>query len=148
MPKSKCGYKFIDHTADVEFEASGKTIIEAVSNSILAMSETSADLKTLKNSGARDYIIHIHLKSDNLTNFVWRILQQILSEAESRDLFCYSIKSIEIKILDDTYSIIATIRCKIKSEKYSLLEVKGVSRYNLSVVHKQKLFKIHIVLDV
>ncbi len=142
------GYKFINHIADVEFVATGKEITEAISNSILAMSETSANIKALKNSRLPDHIIHIQSKSDNLTDLAWNILQLILSETESRNIFCYSIKSIGVEKLNGIFIVTTTLKCKKKSEKYYLLEVKGVSRYGISMVHKEGMFKIHIVLDV
>ena len=43
MPK----YKFFDHTADVLFEAYGKTLSELFTNAALALQEIQVDIKTV-----------------------------------------------------------------------------------------------------
>ena len=41
-------YKFLEHTADIMFEAYGKTLNELFENSALAIFESTANIKTVK----------------------------------------------------------------------------------------------------
>ena len=44
------GYEFVDHTADVEFVAYGKTLEELFKNALLAQFDTIADIRKLAKS--------------------------------------------------------------------------------------------------
>ena len=48
MNNKKAGYKFIDHTADVMFEAYGSDLNELFENSGLALQELQVELKNVK----------------------------------------------------------------------------------------------------
>lgn len=142
------GYRFVNHTADVEFIAVGATVKEALSNSILALFDTSFDIRAAKREKSRDYVVKIKSKSDNLPDLVWYTLQNSLSNAEARNLFCYSVRFLDVVSSDGGYAAKAELLCRRKSEDLSKMEVKAVSRYNLSAGKRNGRFEIRVVLDV
>ncbi len=142
------GYRFINHTADVEFIATGATAGAALSNSLLALFGTSFDINAARMQRSRDYVVRIDLRSEKLSDLAWYVLQAALSNAEARDLFCYSVRSMSVRSIDGEYRARAELLCKRKVEGLARLEVKAVSRYNLSAARRNGRFEIRVVLDV
>ncbi|MCS7144346.1 MAG: archease [Archaeoglobaceae archaeon] len=62
-------YKFIDHTADIAFEAYGKNLEELMENSALAFYEAFVDKKKLKGSEKRT--IEVEADEDDLLLYRW-----------------------------------------------------------------------------
>ncbi|MEK6826460.1 MAG: archease, partial [Nanoarchaeota archaeon] len=73
-------YKFFDHTADVMFEAYGKTLNELFENAALATQETQVDLKDVKGKIKRK----INLKNKSIEMLLFDFLQELIFLKDSQ----------------------------------------------------------------
>ena len=64
-------YKFIEHTADIQFQAFGKTLEETFGNAAVAMTKSITDDEILKNI-KREVIVSGHDRESLLYNFLER----------------------------------------------------------------------------
>ncbi len=142
------GYSFRNHTADVELVAHGKTIEEAFKNAVLAMFETSADISALERDRLTGRTLKISDSAASLEDLIWVTLQDILSLADSNGVYGYKVDKMEITGKDGSYKVHSEFCAKGQDPKYSIIYVKGVSRYRLMAVKKGKEFRISAVLDV
>lgn len=142
------GYRFVSHTAETEFVASGRRIGDAIRNSLLALFYTISDIKGVERSPERIKTLKLRVSSDNLEDAVWSILQRVLSEAEAEDLFCYSVDGVDVRESRSGITIYVEVLGKRKREQDARVEVKAVSRYNLYVKRSGSAFRIGAVLDV
>jgi SHS2 domain-containing protein len=142
------GYKFFDHTADVEFEAEGYTIEEVFLNSLYALFDTQANIKMLKKSNSKPYAVSIKEKSSDIEELLWNFLQSTLSKCEARNLFGYASNRLKIRQVGKNYLLQAKILAKKKCSECAKLEVKGIAKYSLKVEHKSNKFTSHVIVDV
>ena len=144
----KRGYSFRNHTADVELVAHGKTIGGAFKNAMLAMFETSADISALGKAKSAGRVLKINDSAGSLGDLLWVTLQDTLSLADSNRVYGYKVDKMEITGKEGSYKVHSGFRAREQDPKYSIIYVKGVSRYRLKVVKKGKEFRISAVLDV
>ncbi len=140
-------FRFVDHTADVEFIAYGKNEDELFSNALLAIFETVADTAALSRSDGRKLRVTVKEKADSLEDLLWYTLQHTLSITESRRVFAYEVDRIEVKEENGSFSCDAKIYAKEKKNEYSKLAVKGVSKYGMEI-KKGKEMEAKVVVDV
>jgi SHS2 domain-containing protein len=145
---AKEGYRFVEHTADVEYIASGMDAESCFSNALMAMFDTISYTKKVSSSRSKSVTIAVKDKAKNIEDLLWYALQDTLSISESKALFAYAIKNIKIVEGKSGYSIKLQIYAKQKEDRMSKLDVKGVSRYNLGVKVTKKGMKATVVLDV
>ncbi len=141
------GYSFVNHTADVELVARGKSLNEAFKNAVLALFDTSADISKVKKSKGKIKVIKIKEKSDKLEDLLWSTLQDALSNADSMGVYGYAVKKMRISHADE-YKLYCESEAKEQDPKLSVIYVKGVSRYDLKVTKEKSGFKATAVLDV
>ncbi|MDE1856583.1 MAG: archease [Candidatus Micrarchaeota archaeon] len=142
-------YRYVDHTADIEFIASGRTIESAVNSAILAMADTTADVKAVARSAGKSYTFTVSEKAVTIEDMVWEVLQQILSVADFKDLFVY--KASRLKFSDGKkgpYRFSAKLYGKKRNPRFSRMDIKGVSKFDLSVRKPAGRFRISVVVDV
>ena len=147
MAKRK-GYEFRSHTADVELAARGKTIEEAFSNAVLAMFDTSADIAALEKSKGKAKRLKVRGRAATLEDLLWAILQDILSLADAEGVYGYKVRTIKIAGEEGSYKADLEFLAKEQDQKYSVIYVKGVSRYRLRAAKKGNGFIAGAVLDV
>ncbi len=140
-------FEFFDHTADVEFAAYGKDLESLFKNALLCMFGVIAKIGTLKRSCVAAIEIPIDDSADTIEDLLWYTLQDALSAAEAKRAFCYEIRNIKITCAK-RYSVSAAIMCREKSDIAYKLEVKGVSRYNMSISKSGNIYKARVILDV
>ena len=135
-------YEFLDHTADVKFEASGKTLEEAFSSSLDALKETiSGDIFIVPQIDKE-----MSITGSDLNNLLYKFLEEFLFLLDSEDFLVSKIKKIEIN--EEECSLKATIAGD-KAENYNFTnDVKAVT-YNEMVVRKDANgWIVEVVLDV
>ncbi|MDE1865531.1 MAG: archease [Candidatus Micrarchaeota archaeon] len=140
-------FRFVDHTADVEFIAYGKDLEELFSNALQALFETMADTKALKRSKVVGSVIIIDEAVGKSDEVLWRTLQDTLSTAESMGVFAYAVASLRVGKEKSRISCFAKILAKEKKDKYSKLPVKGVAKYELGIKDGTPM-EARVVLDV
>ncbi len=142
------GFRFVSHTAEAEFIASGRNAGEAVRNSLIALFYTISDISSVERGPERPRLLKLKVSSDNMADAVWGILQRVLSEAEAEDIFCYSVKRVSVTRSRLRITVSVEVLGKRKREQDARVEVKAVSRYNLSVKASGSIVRIRAVLDV
>ncbi|HDK42597.1 MAG TPA: archease [Candidatus Pacearchaeota archaeon] len=84
-------YIFLPHTADVKFQASGKTIEEAFENSALALKERMCNAKIKAKIEKK-----IEISGRDFENLLYNFLEEFLYLLDAEDFITSKIKSIKI----------------------------------------------------
>lgn len=134
-------FKFLEHTADVKFQAYGKTLNEVFKNSAYALKETIYEDK-IKEKIKKV----IEIKGSDLENLLYKFLEELLILFDSESFILSKIE--EIKINKKTFELKAKI-IGDKTKNYKInLGIKAVT-YNEMFVKKQKNKLVsQVVLDV
>jgi SHS2 domain-containing protein len=141
------GYRYISHTADVEFLAYGKTLEESFHNGLLALFETIAYTKKVSASKDPALTFAMKVKADTIEKLLWYTLQDAISILDSKSLFAYKVSGLKIRKAKG-YTLTAKVHAKRRRDEDSKLEIKGVSMYELKVEHKKSGFVSRAVVDV
>ncbi len=149
-------YEYVDHTADIEFNAFGGSAEEAFKNSALALFDIISDIKKVKTEKSRTYKIIIKEEAYTLENLLWQFLQSCLSILDAKDRFGFDIYLLKIKIIpgrNTKYALSSVVLSKKRTGQYFKLEVKGISKYALKVSNKKKtaktnFFSTTVVVDI
>ncbi|MCL5117379.1 MAG: archease [Candidatus Marsarchaeota archaeon] len=149
-------YEYVDHTADIEFNAFGGSVEEAFKNSALALFDIISDIKKVKAEETRTYKIAIKEDADTLENLLWQFLQSCLSILDAKDRFGFDVHLLKIKVIpgrNKKYTLSSVVLSKKRTETYFKLEAKGVSKYALKVSEDKKeknknFFSTTVVVDI
>jgi len=135
-------YKFLEHTADVKFQAQGETLEQAFIQSALALKETIAGKTKIKQNIKKQ----IKIKAKDKESFLYNFLEEFLFLLDAED-FIFS-KISKIKIDEKNNELKAeVIGDKASDYKFSN-DVKAIT-YNQMFVKKQKnKYIVQVVLDV
>lgn len=141
-------FKYLPHTADIEFIAYGKNLEETIETSALAMLSAIIDQKKLNKVKAREKSILISEKADTVENLVWFTLQDIISKRDELDLnaFRFSVSKLENK--EGKFKLAGRLFYKDAKPDYTLLDIKAVTPHDLRVSKTKKGYSINIVADV
>ncbi|MBN2203232.1 MAG: archease [Candidatus Aenigmarchaeota archaeon] len=136
-------FRFLDDfaTADVAFEAYGKTLNEAFSNSALAMFEVQTDVKTVEPLVSKK----VELVSENKESLLFDWLSELLYLRDTSSMF-FSKFDIKIEGKDRFKLTGKVFGDKIEGHELRT-EVKGVS-YQMMKIEDGPEFKIRVILDV
>ncbi len=143
------GYRFLEHTADVEFIASGKNLDAALRSAAEAMFDTIADGSMLSKKRTRKMVVSVRVRADNYTDLAWLMLQHLLSKASSMNLFLYEVESVDVKEMRN-----GRLLCRISAfgkeqdKESARTEVKAVSRYNIETRRTGNSYSVRAVLDI
>ncbi len=133
-------YKFLSHTADVKFQAFGKTIEEAFENSALALKEVMAGKIKVKAKIKKSFVV----ESEDVVNLLYSFLEEFLYLLDAEDFLMSKTK---LKIFQRTRLEIEILGDKASNYKFSN-NVKAIT-YNEMFVKKEKdKFICQVVLDV
>jgi SHS2 domain-containing protein len=137
-------YKFIEHTADVEFEAYGKSLEEVFSNCADAFVKSISNEKILKNK-----IKTFEVEGNDLENLLYNFLEEFLILFDSENFILSKILKIEIGELEK-----GGWKLEVKfegddAENYEIIShVKAVTYNSMFVRKENNLWKAHVVLDI
>jgi SHS2 domain-containing protein len=133
-------FKFLEHTADIKFQAFGKDIEEVFENSALALKETICGGKKIKETEEMKVIA----KGKDYENLLYNFLEEIIYLLDADNFLIGKIKDIKIS----GFKLRAVIMGdKVSNYKFTN-NVKAVT-YNEMFVKRQKDKWIsQVVLDV
>ncbi|MGC8547559.1 MAG: archease [Candidatus Micrarchaeia archaeon] len=140
-------YRYLPHTADVEFEAYGKTFKEAIENAAEAMLNVMLDLKKVKAEKAQKKQVEINESAGSKEDLLWYTLQDILTKTDEKALHAYALKVKQIEQKGSRLRLQGKLFYKKADRDLSLLEIKAVTPYELSV-EKKKQWIVRVVVDV
>lgn len=137
-------YNFFDHTADVMFEAYGKTLNELFENAALATQETQVDLKDVKGKIKRK----INLKNNSIEMLLFDFLQELIY-LKDKDKLLFSKFKINVK-KNKKYILTATAHGEeLDMRKHELkVDVKAVTLHQFYVKKLKDKWKARIILDI
>ncbi len=111
-------FKFLEHTADVKFQAFGKNLEEAFKNSALALKEAIYEKKVQEKEERK-----IKVKGKDLESLLYNFLEELLYLLEAENFLVSKIENLKIsKDIPDKRNL---INKKIKTEAK-----KGASKDN------------------
>jgi len=136
------GIKFLEHTADVKFQADGATIEKAFEESALALKQTIAsDVKVVGKIEKK-----IKISGNDFEGLLYNFLEEILFLLDVEDFLISDVK--EIKIDEKNFGLDAILVGDLASKYKFTNDVKAIT-YNEMFVKKQKdKFICQVVLDV
>lgn len=156
MPR--LGYRFVNHTADIEFMAYGASPSKLFRNAFLALFDTMAyrasvakiakTVKSAKGSVSGIYTFQINEKADSLEELAWLSLQDALSEADANGISPFGAEKITVKEENGRYLLHATVSGMPQDTEHRKFDVKGISRFSLKFSREKGRYAMSVVLDV
>ncbi len=137
-------YKFFDHTADVLFEAEGKTLSELFEAAGLATEETQVDLKGVKSKIKKEIV----LEKDNIEMLLFDFLQELIFLKDAKLLLFSKIK---VSISEGKPNKLKAILQgeKIDPKKHNLkVDVKAVTLHRFEVKKTKAGWFARVILDI
>lgn len=135
-------YKFLEHTADVKFQAFGKTIEEAFKNSALAAKEAICGKTRIREKISRK----INVKGKDLESLMYKFLEEILYLLDAENFMISRIK--KVKLDREQFKIEAEIAGD-KAENYNFTnQVKAATYNDMFVKRERGKWIAQVVLDV
>jgi SHS2 domain-containing protein len=139
-------YEYLDHTADIKFQAYGKTREEVFENAALAMFNVIIDTEKISGNIAREII----LKSPDLESLLVDWLSELLYIFEVDEIVFREFRVEKIKEENGEYSITS----QALGEKYHLenlpfeTEIKAVTYNQLEITTDADGWKAQVVVDI
>jgi SHS2 domain-containing protein len=141
-------YRYVDHTADIEFVVTARTLPGLFRSAFAATFNTSAEIRKVAKSKSKDVSVKISESASKLDELLWSSLQYATSVGDSRGVFFYRVDAVVVEESEGGYKLSGKLIGKRMRTEYSKLEVKAVSRYNLSLVKSRQGYRAGVVLDV
>ena len=138
-------YKFLDHTADILFEAYGKSLSEVFKNAALATFETQVNLKTVSSKIKKN----IKLKNENIENLLFDFLEELIYLKDAKYLVFNKFK-VKISKTNNIYKLEAVAEGeKINPKKQELkIDVKAITLHEFSLKKIKNGYKARVILDI
>lgn len=137
-------YKFLPHTADVKFQAFGKTLEEAFENCAYALTDTIAELKDIKPKVEKN----IKIESESQESLLYDFLEQFLILLDSESFLLSKIKDLKI-IKNKKIKLQATLIGDTHPEKYEIKTyIKAMTYQEMFIKQEKGKFIIQVILDI
>ncbi len=134
-------YKFLEHTADVKFQAYGKTLEEAFANAVLALTDVIVEQKEVE--PAEEKIIEI--ESESKEALLYDFLEKFLYLIDTEHFVVAEVKSISI----DNLKLKAVVMGDKGLEKYSFkTHIKAMTYNDMVIDEKPGNVTLQVVLDL
>jgi len=134
-------FKFLEHTADIKFQAFGKSIERVFENSALAMFNAMYDGKVKEKKSFK-----INVKGKDFENLLYNFLEELLFFFDSENFFMSKIKSIKIdkKAIKLEAEVVGD-----DAKNYKIhLDIKAVTYNEMFVKQDKDKWIAQVVLDV
>ena len=136
-------YKYLDHTADIRFEAYGNSLNRLFENCALATEGTMIDLKQIKT----DITKKVSLKNLNIETLLYDFLSELLYFKDAELLLFSSIK-VEIK-KNKIYILKAILSGEKLNEKHTQkVDVKAITFHKFEIKKRAKDYIARVILDI
>ena len=136
-------YKFIDHTADVMFEAYGENLNKVFENAALATFEVQCNLKKVERKVKKK----IKLKNEDMEKLLFDFLEELIYLKDAKYLLFNKFK---VKIDKEKGTLTAEIKGeKIDPKKHELkTDVKAVTLHKFELKKMKEGYKVRVILDI
>ncbi len=137
-------YVFFPHTADILFEAYGKTLDELFVNCALAVEATMVELKSVKAAVRKEIVV----QEETVEKALYAFLEELLFIKDTDQLL---FKECKVKIEKKKgYKLVAVCKGeKINPKKHRLLDdTKAITMHEFEVKQEKNGWKARIIVDV
>src|SRR3989338_1527285 len=136
-------YKFIDHTADVMFEAYGENLNKVFENAALATFEVQCNLKKVERKVKKK----IKLKNEDMEKLLFDFLEELIYLKDAKYLLFNKFK---VKIDKEKGTLTAEIKGeKINPKKHELkTDVKAITLHKFKLKKVKEGYKVRVILDI
>ena len=137
-------YKFLEHTADVMFEAYGKNLNELFTNSAIALEECMVNISTLKIKEK----YKINLSSESAEGLLYDFLSELIFVKDTEGLL---FKTFKIKISKNkVYELSAECQGEIINRKTQELldDAKAVTKHLLNIKKEKNKLTAVVIVDI
>tara|TARA_Y100000310_G_C20469374_1_gene709209 strand:- start:186 stop:599 length:414 start_codon:yes stop_codon:yes gene_type:complete len=135
-------YKFLEHTADVKFQAKGRTIEKAFSEAAMALKETIAGEEEIKEKTKKK----IKVKGKDNEALLYNFLEEFIFLLDSEGFIFSKIKKIKINI--EKGEIEAEVLGDKAREYKFTNDVKAITYNSMFVKQKKQGWEVQVVVDV
>lgn len=140
-------FRYLPHTADMEFVAYGRDLKEALESAAYALLNIILDLKAIDKEKGITKSVTIREKAKTFEDLAWFTLQDILSKRDTSSLNATSFKIKKIKGNKEISLSGQLLYKKIRGD-YTMLDVKAVTPHDLKITRGKKDWSINVVVDV
>ena len=134
-------YKFLEHTADIKFQAFGKSIEKVFENSAKALIKTIYSKKIKRRISKT-----ISIKAKDFESLIYNFLEEIIVLIDTDSFLCSNIKNLKI---DQKKFTLTAVLIGDNSEKYNIqTHVKAVTMGDIFVKQEGKKWISQVVLDI
>lgn len=139
-------HKFLEHTADVLFEAEGETFEEALEAAAGALFDTIAETKKIKPSKT----VEIRETAASREDLVLNTLSTLLSEMDAEELFFkeFKVKELKEEGKAGNFSVVGEAKGAPSDPKIGKIVVKAVTYHLLRVEKTGGKWRIRVLLDI
>ena len=134
-------YEFIEHTADVEFRAYGKTLMEVFTNAAIATTKSIYEKEIKEDRG-----IKIEVEGRDLESLLYNFLEELIILFDSEGFLVSNVKKMKIDEEEKTLSCVLIGDSEGSYEIFS--HIKAIT-YNEMFVRKENgVWICQVTLDV
>ncbi|MFB6213055.1 MAG: archease [Candidatus Nanohaloarchaea archaeon] len=136
------GYEILEHTADAKFRATGETLEEAFSETVMGFAEIVGD-------GERGQVRHeIEVESENLEALLFDFMDRLILLQDTEGVTVREAENLEIEEKKHGYALTADIMTDKLDPGGSYLDVKGPTYNEMKVEQGDGEWVIEAVLDI
>jgi len=134
-------YRFLDHTADVKFQAFGATLEEVFTNAALAMASLMCKEKVSTRSSVR-----VDVEGRDLESLLYNFLEEFLVLFDSRNFLLARVEAVEI---DNRELKLEAEAVGDRAGDYEIyMGIKAVTYSDMFVRQENNAWVAQVVLDV
>ncbi len=137
-------YKFLDHTADIMFEAYGSSLNELFENSALATEDTMVNLKQIKPRIKKQ----VELENKNIENLLFDFLAELVYYKDA-ELLLFSKIKVTIKKDKEVYKLKAVLEGeKLTNKHEQKVDVKAITYHKFEIKKTKINYIARVILDI
>ena len=137
-------HRFLEHKADVLFEATGESFEDALEECAQALFETMADVSRVKSGES----VVVEARASELRELAVFVLEELLSEADAENLFFHGFKVASFGKRGREFVLKGAASGSRRKPDLGRTDVKAVTHHESNVKKTAKGYKIRILLDV
>jgi len=136
-------FKFLEHTADIKFQAYGKNLKEVFTNAALATANSMC-----KEEIKKKIVKKIQVKAKDKESLMYNFLDQVIYLFDAEYFLISDVKEIVITEKKGIFNLTGLLEGD-KSEKYEIAEhIKSVTYSEMFIKKRHERFIAQIVLDI
>ena len=138
-------YKYLEHTADLKFQAFGKNLKHAFKNAAKAMFNSIVDIKTIQPKIEKK----LEITSESLESLLFDWLSELLRIQDTDDLLFSEFTIQNLTRKDSKWYLRAKIKGKKLSKKHQpKAQIKAMTYNELKIDKTSKGFTLTVVMDI